>query len=40
MIRDNTSELIMSYDNSLWYEIYFENGVAAEVKLREGYVGG
>lgn len=39
-IRDNTPELIMSYDNSLWYEIYFEDGVAVEVKLREGREGG
>ena len=39
-IRDNTPELIMSYDNSLWYEIYFENGVAVKVKLRVGYIGG
>ena len=39
-IRDNTPELIMSYDDSLWYEIYFENGKAVEVKLREGYIGG
>ena len=40
MIRDDTPELIMGYDNSLWYEIYFENGVAAEVCLRRGYIGG
>ncbi|MBR4950175.1 MAG: hypothetical protein IKZ25_05300 [Clostridia bacterium] len=40
MIRDNTPELIMSYDNSLWYEIYFEDGIAVQVKLREGYIGG
>ena len=39
-IRDNTPELIMSYDNSLWYEIYFQNGVAVKVALREGYIGG
>ncbi|MBE6805944.1 MAG: hypothetical protein E7526_05460 [Ruminococcaceae bacterium] len=39
-IRDNTPELIMSYDDSLWYEIYFENGKAVEVMLREGYIGG
>lgn len=39
-IRDNTPELIMSYDNSLWYEIYFEDGIATEVKLREGNIGG
>ena len=39
-IRDNTPELIMSYDNSLWYEIYFQDGVAVEVALREGYIGG
>lgn len=40
MIRDNTPELIMSYDNSLWYEIYFQNGVAVEAALRKGYIGG
>ncbi len=40
MISDNTPELIMGHDDSLWYEIYFENGVAVEVKLREGYIGG
>ena len=40
MIRDNTPELIMSYDNSLWYEIYFQDGVAVKVNLREGYIGG
>jgi len=40
MIRDNTPEWIMGYDDSLWYEIYFENGVAVEVRLREGYIGG
>ena len=39
-IRDNTPELIMSYDNSLWYAIYFQDGVAAKVSLREGYIGG
>lgn len=39
-IRDNTPEWFMSYDNSLWYEIYFENGIAVRVKLREGYIGG
>ena len=40
MIRDNTPELIMSYDDSLWYEIYFENGIAVKVELRKGYIGG
>ena len=40
MIRDNTPEWIMGYDNSLWYEIYFEHGIAVEVKLRKGYLGG
>ena len=40
MIRDNTPELVMSYDNSLWYEIYFQDGVAVSVALREGYIGG
>ena len=40
MIRDDTPELIMGYDNSLWYEIYFENGIAVSVDLRKGYLGG
>ena len=40
MIRDNTPELIMSYDNSLWYIIYFEDGVATKVDLMEGWYGG
>ena len=40
MIRDNTPELIMSYDNSLWYEVYFENGIAVKVRLQEGRRGG
>ena len=40
MIRDNTPELIMGYDDSLWYEVYFENGIAVKVELRKGYIGG
>jgi len=40
MIRDNTPELIMSYDNSLWYEIYFENEIAVDVRLQRGWYGG
>ena len=40
MIRENTPELIMGYDNSLWYEIYFEDGVAVKVRLQEGWYGG
>jgi len=39
-IRDNTPELIMSYDNSLWYEIYFEDGIAISVRLQRGWYGG
>lgn len=39
-IRENTPELIMSYDNSLWYEIYFLDGIAVEVRLQEGWYGG
>lgn len=39
-IRDNTPQLIMSYDNSLWYEIYFENGIAVSVRLQRGWYGG
>ncbi len=40
MIRDNTPDLIMSKDDSLWYHIYFKDGVAVEVKLQEGWPGG
>lgn len=40
MIHGNTPELLMSYDDSLFYEVYFEQGVAVEVKLREGRAGG
>lgn len=40
MIRDNTPEWIMSYDNSLWYEVYFENGIAKKIRLQEGWYGG
>ena len=40
MIRDNTPEMIMSYDNSLWYEIYFQDGIAISVNLQEGRRGG
>lgn len=40
MVQDNTPELIMSYDDSLWYEIYFENGIAVRVRLQEGWYGG
>lgn len=40
MIRNNTPELIMSYDNSLWYIIFFEDGVATKVDLMEGWYGG
>ncbi len=36
-IRDDSSP---SLDNSLWYEIRFEDGVAVSVELREGYIGG
>ena len=40
MIRDNTPEMIMGYDNSLWYEIYFTDEIATRVELRRGYIGG
>lgn len=40
MIRDDTPELIMGYDNSLWYEIYFKDEIAVKVKLRKGIPGG
>ena len=39
-IRDDTPELIMGYDDSLWYEIYFEDGIAVNVRLQEGWYGG
>ena len=40
MIHDNTPELIMGYDDSLWYDIDFDDGVAVKVNLREGWIGG
>lgn len=40
MISDNTPEFIMGYDDSLWYEICFENGIAVKVRLQEGWYGG
>ena len=40
MILDNTPETIMSYDNSLWYEIYFQDRIAVSIKLQEGRLGG
>ncbi len=40
MIRDDTPELIMGYDNSLWYVIEVEDGIPVRVYLREGYPGG
>lgn len=40
MVRDNTPEMIMSYDNSLWYEIYFQDGIAVSITLQEGKRGG
>ncbi len=40
MIRDNTPEWIMSYDDSLWYVIEVEDDVAVKVYLRDGYIGG
>ncbi len=39
-VRDNTPELFMSYDDSLWYVVTFEGGIASEVTLREGTPGG
>lgn len=40
MIRDNAPDFWMSIDDSLWYDITFEDGVAVKVELREGYIGG
>ncbi len=41
MIRDNTPELFFDdIDNSLWYEVYFEDGVAVKIELRKGWIGG
>ncbi len=39
-VKANTPELFMGYDDSLWYVVTFEDGVAAEVSLREGTPGG
>lgn len=40
MIHDDTPELIMGTDNSLWYEVHFTDGIATKVNLRRGYIGG
>ena len=40
MIRDNTPELLMGYDNLLWYDIYFINEIATKAELRKGHPGG
>ncbi len=40
MIRENTPDLIMSKDDSLWYHIYFKDGVAVSVRLQKGRPGG
>lgn len=40
MIQENTPEWIMSYDNSIWYHIYFEDGVAVSIRLQKGRPGG
>ena len=37
MIRKQTDS---SYDNSLWYEIHFKDGVAVSVRLQKGWHGG
>ena len=37
MIRKQTDS---SYDNSLWYEIHFKDGVAVRVRLQKGWHGG
>ena len=40
LIKENTPDLIMSIDDSLWYEVYFENEIAVKVKLQKGWYGG
>ena len=30
----------LGYDNSLWYEIHFKDGVAVSVRLQKGWHGG
>ena len=37
MIRKKTDP---SYDNSLWYEIHFKDGIAVSVRLQKGWHGG
>ena len=37
MVREKTDS---SYDNSLWYEIHFKDGVAVSVRSQEGWYGG
>ncbi len=39
-VKDNTPELFMSRDDSLWYVVTFEDGIATDVSLREGTPGG
>ncbi len=39
MICDDAMDFL-GYDESLWYHIYFKDGVAVEVSLQEGWPGG
>ena len=40
MVKDDSAELVMSYDDSIWYEICFEDGIAVTVELQKGQRGG
>lgn len=40
MIREDRPGPFMGYDDSLWYEIHFRDGIAVEVRLQEGWYGG
>ena len=40
MIHDDTPEWVMGYDNSMWYEMYFEDGVVTKVRVQHGWYGG
>ncbi len=39
-IKGNTSEIVMGYDDSLWYVIVFKDNKAEKVYLRKGNIGG
>lgn len=41
MVRANTPEILFDgYDNSRWYCIHFEDGIAQKVYIMDGWIGG